>query len=123
MTALVNVGEDEITIELSGSAALPLLRRTVRIPLLAIRSVSTNPPTDNPGLSLLANVAGPLTAARSGSVVHEGRHLLLVYTPGDSTMTLQLNRERFPTVEYDAVVLRIDPSTAEPVEPEHLTAA
>jgi hypothetical protein len=117
MTALVNVREDEITIELSGSTALPMLRRTVRIPLLAIRSVSTNPPTDNPGLSVLAKIAGSSTAARSGSVVHEGRHLLLAYTPGDSTMTLELNRVRFPTVEYDAVVrasIRRQPSQSSP---------
>jgi hypothetical protein len=124
VAALVTVSDDEITIELSGSAGLPQLQRTVRVPLVAISSVTTEPPTNNSSLSsALASIAGPLTGARIGSVTHEGRHLLLAYTPGDTTLTLELDRKHFPEIDYDAIVLRAAPSSVSSLELDAPTAA
>jgi hypothetical protein len=118
---LVTVGQDEITIELSGPNALPSLRRIVRIPLAAIRSIKTE--QGNASLSTLAGVAGPLDGVRAGSVIHEGRRLLLAYRPGSPTVTLELDREHYPELAYDAVVLGVDPFYVELAEPETSTAA
>ena len=72
MAAQVIVGQDEITIELSGWNALPSLRRIIRIPLAAIRSIRTDQLPESESLSAIASVAGPLTGVRTGSVVlHE----------------------------------------------------
>jgi len=123
MAASVIVGPEEITIELSGWNALPAFRRAVRIPLAAIRSIRTERFPDGDELPGLAGVAGPLTGVRTGSVVHDGRRLFLAYRPGGSTVTLELDRERFPEVDYDAVVLGVDPASVELAEPDESTAA
>jgi hypothetical protein len=103
---LVTVGQDEITIELSGPNTPLSLRRSVRIPLAAIRSIKTEQGTAS--LSLLTRVAGPLSGVRFGSVIHEGRRLLLAYRPGSPPVTLELDREHYPGLDYDAVVLGVD---------------
>ncbi len=118
MAALVIVGQDEITIELSGWNALPLLRRSIHIPLAAISSIRTDRLPERENLSAIASVAGPLTGVRTGSVVHEGRRVFLAYRPGGSTVTLDLDRKRFPQVDYDSVVLGVDPSSVELAEPD-----
>lgn len=123
MAALVIVGQDEITIKLSGWNALPSLRRTIRIPLAAIRSIKTERLSEGESLSALASVAGPLTGVRTGSVAHEGRRFFLAYRPGGSTVTLELDRESFPEVDYDTVVLGVDPSSVELAEPDEPVAA
>jgi hypothetical protein len=111
MAASVVVGRDEITIELSGWNALPALRKIVRIPLAAIRSIKTERLPESEALTALTSVAGSLTGVRTGSVIHEGRRFFLAYRPGSATVTLDLDREQFPEVGYDAVVLGIDPSS------------
>jgi hypothetical protein len=111
MAALVVVGPEEITIELSGWNALPSLRRILHVPLAAIRSIKTERLPDSEALSALASVSGSLTGVRTGSVVHDGRRFFLAYRPGGSTVTLELDRERFPEVDYDAIVLGVDPSS------------
>jgi len=116
MAASVIVGPEEITIELSGWNALPALRRIVRIPLAAIRSIRTERFPEGQELPELAGVAGPLTGVRTGSVIHDGKRLFLAYRPGGSTVTLELDRERFPEVDYDAVVLGVDPGSVELAE-------
>ena len=123
MAALVIVGSDEITIEFSGWNALPSLRRTIHIPLAAIRSIRTERLPESESLSALASFTGPLTGVRTGSVVHNGRRLLLAYRPGGSTVTLELDREQFPEVAYDSVVLGVDPSSVELAEPDEPAAA
>jgi hypothetical protein len=113
MAASVTVGRDEITIQLSGWNALPSLRRIVRIPLAAVRSVRTERFAADDGGPARTGVSGPLTGVRSGSLMREGRRYLLAYRPGGPTVTLEIDRERFPEVGYDAVVLGVDPDAVE----------
>ena len=113
MAASVTVGRDEITIQLSGWNALPSLRRIIRIPLGAVRSIRTEGFAADDGGLVRTGVSGPLTGVRSGSLVREGRRYLLAYRPGTPTVTLELDRERFPEVGYDAVVLGVDPDAVE----------
>ena len=42
-----------------------------------------------------------------------GRRYLVAYRPGGPTVTLEIDRERFPEVGYDAVVLGVDPDAVE----------
>ena len=123
MAALVIVGPDEITIELSGWNALPSLRRMIHIPLAAIRSIRTDRLPANESWSAIASVAGPLTGVRTGSVVHNGRRVFLAYRPGGSTVTLELDREHFPEIDYDSIVLGVDPSSVELAKPDEPAAA
>ena len=118
MATTVIVGPDEITIELSGWNALPSLRRSIRIPLAAIRAIRTDRVPESESLSAIASVAGPLTGVRTGSLVHDGRRVFLAYRPGGSTVTLDLDREQFPDVDYDSVVLGVDPSSVALAEPD-----
>lgn len=112
MAASVTIGTEEITIQLSGWNALPSLRRIVRIPLASIRSVRAER-FDSNGSAARTGVSGPLTGVRSGSLVRDGRRYLLAYRPGEPTVTLELDRERFPEVAYDAVVLGVEPGAVE----------
>ena len=123
MAAVVVVGSGEITIELSGWNALPTMRRTIHIPLAAIRAIRTERLPESESLSAIASVAGPLTGVRTGSVVHSGRRVFLAYRPGGSTVTLELDRQRFPELDYDTVVLGVDPSSVELAEPDEPAAA
>ena len=113
MAASVTVGTDEITIQLSGWNALPSLRRIIRIPLAAVRSIRTEGFEADDGGQVRTGVSGPLTGVRSGSLVREGRRYLLAYRPGSPTVTLELDRSQFPDVGYDAVVLGVDPAAVE----------
>ena len=113
MAASVTVGRDEITIQLSGWNALPSLRRIIHIPLAAVRSIRTEAFVADGGGQVRTGVSGPLTGVRSGSLVREGRRYLLAYRPGRPTVMLELDRERFPEVDYDAVVLGVDPAAVE----------
>lgn len=111
MAASVLIGSEEITIHLSGWNALPGLRRIVRIPLAAIRSVRTERFVVGDDASARTGVAEPLTGVRSGSLVRDGRRYFLAYRLGRPTVTLELDRENFPEIAYDAVVLGIDPAS------------
>jgi hypothetical protein len=113
MAASVMVGKDEITIQLSGWNALPSLRRIIRIPVAAVRSIRTEGFAADDGGHVRTGISGPLTGVRSGLLVREGRRYLLAYRPGRPTVTLELDRERFPEVGYDAVVLGVDPAAVE----------
>jgi hypothetical protein len=113
MAASVIVGKDAITIQLSGWNSLPSLRRVVRIPLAAIRSVRTERFVDDGGGPARTGVSGPLTGVRSGTYVREGRRYLLAYQPGRPTVTLELDRQEYPDVGYDAVVLGVEPDSVE----------
>ena len=113
MAASVTVGKDEITIQLSGWNALPSLRRIVRIPLAAVRSIRTERFVADNAQAGRTGVSGPLTGLRSGLLVQDGQRYLLAYRPGTPTVTLELDREQFPEVDYDAVVLGVDPGAVE----------
>ncbi len=113
MAASITVGKDEITIQLSGWNALPALRRIVRIPIAAVRSVRTERFAADSGGAARTGVSGPLTGVRSGSYVRDGRRYLLAYQPGRPTVTLELDREHFPEIGYDAVVLGVEPDAVE----------
>ena len=107
------VGKDEITIHLTGWNSLPSLRRVVRIPLAAVHSIRTERFAADDGGPVQTGVSGPLTGVRSGSVVRNGRRYLIAYRPGGPTVTLEIDRERFPEIGYDAVVLGVDPEAVE----------
>ena len=113
MAAVVTVGRDEITIQLSGWNALPSLRRSIRIPLAAVRSVRTDRYVAGEVEPERTGVSGPLTGVRSGSLVRDGRRYLIAYEPGRPTVTIELDRERFPELPYDAVVLGVEPGSVE----------
>ena len=113
MAASVTVGRDEITIQLSGWNALPSLRRIVRIPLAAVRSIRTDRFAVEEDGTARTGVSTSLTGVRSGSFAHDGQRYLLAYRPGGPTVTLELDREAFPEVGYDAVVLGVDPEAVE----------
>jgi hypothetical protein len=113
MAASVTVGRDEITIQLSGWNAFPSLRRIVRIPLAAVRSVRAERFPAEDGGPVRTGISGPLTGVRSGSYVRDGRRYLLAYQPGRPTVTLELDREHYPEVHYDAVVLGVEPGSVE----------
>ena len=113
MAASVTVGKDELRIELSGWNALPSLRRIVRIPLASIRSIRTERFSVDSEQDVRTGVAATLTGVRSGSLARDGRRYLLAYRPGGPTVTLEIDRERFPEVGYDAVVLGVDPDAVE----------
>jgi hypothetical protein len=113
MAASVIVGRDDITIQLSGWNSLPSLRRVVRIPLAAIRSVRTERFVDDDGASARTGVSGPLTGVRTGTYVRDGRRYLLAYEPGRPTVTIELDRGQFPEIGYDAVVLGVEPDSVE----------
>jgi len=112
MAASVIVGRDAITIQLSGWNSLPSLRRVVRIPLAAIRSVRTERFVDE-GASARTGVSVPLTGVRSGTYMRDGRRYLLAYQPGRPTVTIELDRQQFPDIGYDAVVLGVEPDSVE----------
>src|SRR5262249_61560317 len=112
MAASVTVGTDEITIQLSGWNALPALRRIVRIPVAAVRSVRTERFAAEDGGPARTGVSGPLTGVRSGSYVRDGRRYLLAYQPGRPTVTLELGPEHFPAIGYDAAVPGAEPRSA-----------
>jgi hypothetical protein len=114
MAASVTVGKDEITIQLSGWNALPALRRIVRIPVAAVRSVRSDRfAAEEDGGPARTGVSGPLTGVRSGSYVRDGRRYLLAYQPGRPTVTLELDREHYPEIGYDAVILGVEPDSVE----------
>src|SRR5262249_2420399 len=113
MAASVTVGTDEITIQLSGWNALPALRRIVRIPVAAVRSVRTEKFGTEDGGPARTGVSGPLTGVRSGSSGRDGRRSLLAYQPGRPTVTLELDSEHYPEIGYDAVVLGVEPDSVE----------
>jgi hypothetical protein len=113
MAASVTVGREEITIQLSGWNSLPSLRRIVRIPLAAVRSVRAERFSTEDAGPARTGISGPLTGVRSGSYVRNGRRYLIAYQPGRPTVTLELDRERFPEVRYDAVVLGVEPDSVE----------
>jgi hypothetical protein len=113
MAASITVGRNEITIQLSGWNALPALRRIVRIPVSAVRSVRTETFAPDDGVAVRTGISGPLTGVRSGSYVRDGRRYLLAYQPGRPTVTLELDRENYPEIGYDAVVLGVEPESVE----------
>ena len=100
MATIVTVGPKEITIKLSGLNALPTFRRSVHIPLAAVRTVRSEGATDeNP------RGFGALTGIRSGIVKRNGRKVLVACRPDRPTVTLELDRNAYPEVGFDTIVL------------------
>ncbi len=66
-----------------------------------------------------------LARIEPAAVPTDGRshRVFLAYRPGGSTVTLELDREHFPEVDYDVVVLGVDPSSIELAEPDEPAAA
>jgi hypothetical protein len=100
MAAVVTVGPEEITIRLSGLDALPSFRRSVHIPLAAVRTIRSEGTADaGPGRF------GALAGIRSGIVKRNGRKVLVACLPDRPTVTLELDRDAYPDVDFDTVVL------------------
>jgi hypothetical protein len=100
MGAIVTVGPEEITIRLSGLNVLPTFRRSVHIPLAAVRTIRSEGAADaNPGKF------GALTGVHSGIVRRNGRKVLVACRPDRPTVTLELDRDTYPDVGFDTVVL------------------
>ena len=100
MGAIVTVGPEEITIRLSGLNALPTFRRSVHIPLAAIRTIWSEGAVDTQPGSF-----GALTGIRSGIVRRNGRKVLVACRPDRPAVTLELDRDAYPDVGFDSVVL------------------
>jgi hypothetical protein len=105
----VVVGVDAVVVRLSGWAALAALKREVRVPLRAVRSVTTAP-FGNGGLRLVGTSI-PWTDIRAGRFRRDGRWLFLSFEHRDCVLTLELDRA-VPGVDYDVVSVGVDDPVA-----------
>ncbi len=107
MAALVTVGPESITIDLSGLNSVSTRRRHVRIPLEAITAIRESGERATEGVR---TVSAPLTGVRSAVFERDGKTVLVISRPGRPTITLDLDRTAFPDLAYDTVVLSLDRS-------------
>jgi hypothetical protein len=98
----VEVTDAEVTVRLSGWAALAALRRQLRIPLGAIVSVSTERYAHD-GFRL-GGTAIPFTGIRAGRFRRDGLKTFLSFEDRDRVLTLRLDRG-VPGVDYDVVAV------------------
>lgn len=106
MAANVTVGTEEITVTLSGLTALQTFRRSVHIPLAAIKTIRSEGAAGT-GDQQQGNFEA-LTGIRSGIVKRDGRKVLLAHQSDRPTLTLELDRDAYPDVGFDTVILAAD---------------
>jgi hypothetical protein len=92
-------------VRLTGWAAAAALKRELRVPLGAVRSVSTAPFGET-GLRL-AGTSIPWTDVRAGRFRRNGRWLFLSFEHRDRVLTLELDRTASGT-GYDVVAVGVD---------------
>jgi len=95
--------DDELVVHLSGWTAAAALRGELRVPLTAVRSVSTEP-WRHDGIRL-GGTAIPFRDYRQGRFRRNGRWLFLSFEDRSRTVTLEVDREQ---VGYDVVVVGSD---------------
>ncbi len=101
----VDVAAGEVVVRLSGLTAVGAVKRTLRIPLSQIRSVSTER-YERTGLRL-GGASIPFTDIREGRFRSRGARSFLSFEDRDRVITLGLDRSA-PGVGYDLVVLGVD---------------
>ena len=105
MPRSVEVTPDEVVVRLSGWTAAAALRRELRFPRAAIRSVSTEAWHED-GWRLLGT-AIPFRDYRQGRFRRKGRRQFLSFERRDRVVRLDVDRA---AVGYDVVVLGVDDS-------------
>jgi hypothetical protein len=102
---IVQVEPDAVVVRLTGWTALAALKRGVRVPMRAIRSVSTGR-YDTTGFRI-AGTAIPWTDIRAGRFRRGGLWTFLSFDDRDKVVTLELDRT-VPGAAYDLVVVGVD---------------
>jgi hypothetical protein len=104
MAREVNVGDDAVEVRLTGWTAAAAVKRRLRIPRDAIRSVSTEPYRHD-GLRI-AGTGLPFSDYRQGRFRRRGgAWTFLSFEDRAKTVTLELDRAR---AGFDRVVLGVD---------------
>jgi hypothetical protein len=101
----VQVTDDAVVVRLTGWTAIAALRKEVRVPMRAIRSVST----ERYGATgfRLAGTSVPLTDIRAGRFRRDGLRTFLSFDDRDSVLTLELDRT-VPGADFDVVAVGVD---------------
>jgi hypothetical protein len=110
MGRTVEVTDDELVIRLSGLAAFAALKRELRIPREAIRSVSTERYAGD-GLRL-GGTSIPFTDIRAGRFRRHGTRAFVSFEDRDLVLTLTVDRA---ATGFDVVAIGVD-------DPESLAA-
>jgi len=94
-----------VVVRLTGWAALAALKREVRVPMRAIRSISTG----RYGATgfRIAGTAIPWTDIRAGRFRRSGAWTFLSFDDPDRVLTLELDRS-VPGARYDVVAVGVD---------------
>jgi len=105
MARIVHVNPDGVVVRLTGWTALAALKRELRVPLRAIRSISTG----RYGATgfRVAGTAIPWTDIRAGRFRRGGSWTFLSFDDRDRVLTLELDRS-VPGVAYDVVAVGVD---------------
>jgi hypothetical protein len=105
MARIVHVDPDGVVVRLTGWTALAALKREVRVPMRAIRSISTG----RYGATgfRIAGTAIPWTDIRAGRFRRGGSSTFLSFDDPDRVLTLELDRS-VPGAAYDVVAVGVD---------------
>jgi hypothetical protein len=101
----VRVDPDVVVVRLTGWTALAALKREVRVPIWAIRSLSTG--RYGPTGIRVVGTAVPWTGIRGGRFRLNGRWTFLSFDDRDKVLTLELDRT-VPGAGYDRVAVGVD---------------
>lgn len=115
MSRTIEVTTREVVVRLTGWTAVAALKRELRLPLGAIRSVSIDRYEAN-GLRL-GGTSIPFTDIRAGRFRRSGRSTFLSFDDRDRVLTLVLDRS-VEGVDYDVVAVGIDDPAAVAAEIE-----
>lgn len=108
MGRAVRIQEDEVHVRLTGLTALAAFRRELRIPVRAVRTISTEP-FGRVGRRVLGTSI-PFTSYRQGRFRQGSLRLFLSFESRDSTVTLEVSRTDWDE-PYDVVVLGVPDSS------------
>ena len=105
MARMVEVTDTEVVVRLTGWSAFAALKRTLRIPIASIVSVSTA--RYGPDGLRLGGTAIPFTDIRGGRFRRKGKWAFLSFDDRSRVVTLELDRARSGT-GYDRVAVGVD---------------
>lgn len=105
MARTVEVTDSAVLVRLTGWTAVAALRRALRVPLTAIRAVSTERFGDT-GLRLVGTSI-PFTDIRHGRFRRQGGWTFLSFEDRDRVLTLELDRSAAGG-SYDVVAVGVD---------------